>query len=159
MSGYSPGAGWEKAIVMNKIINNRHSILRAVSRIAAAGLLGLLPLLAEAQTGIAVGYTGMHDSERGQVYMLDYMPGQHWDFTAGAIVGTPNRDTSFIAASYEIVDQHLFASFGPALVRHQTSTLTSQYQFMTTFGFHHDGWSLAVRHLSNGGLRGDNIGE
>lgn len=123
-------------------------------------LTTLAPLAAEAQTGIAVGYTGMHDSQRGQVYMLDYRPdGQPWDFTAGAIRGTLNRDTSFIAASYEIVDQHLYASFGPALIRHQTSTLTSQYQFMTTFGFHHDGWSLAVRHMSNGGLRGDNVGE
>ena len=136
--------------------NNRLAILLSL----VLSLVTLVPPAADAQTGIAVGYTGMHDSQRGQVYMLDYMPdGQHWDFTAGAIRGTRSRDTSFIAASYEIVDQHLYASFGPALVRHQTSTLSSQYQFMTTFGFHHDGWSLAVRHISNGGLRGSNVGE
>lgn len=136
--------------------NNRLAILLNL----ALSLVTLVPPAADAQTGIAVGYTGMHDSQRGQVYMLDYMPdGQHWDFTAGAIRGTRSRDTSFIAASYEIVDQHLYASFGPALVSHQTSTLSSQYQFMTTFGFHHDGWSLAVRHMSNGGLRGSNVGE
>lgn len=136
--------------------NNRLAILLNL----ALSLVTLVPPAAHAQTGIAVGYTGMHDSQRGQVYMLDYMPdGQHWDFTAGAIRGTRSRDTSFIAASYEIVDQHLYASFGPALVSHQTSTLSSQYQFMTTFGFHHDGWSLAVRHMSNGGLRGSNVGE
>lgn len=136
--------------------NNGLSILLAL----ALSLTLSAPITADAQTGIAVGYTGMHDSQRGQVYMLDYRPdGKPWDFTAGAIRGTLDRDTSFVAASYEIVDQHLYASFGPALIRHQTSTLTSQYQFMTTFGFHHDGWSLAVRHMSNGGLRGNNIGE
>jgi hypothetical protein len=126
----------------------------------AFGLLLLLSFAAKAQTGISVGYTGMHDGQRGQVYMLDYVPqGSPWDFTAGAIRGTLDRDTSFVALSYEIVDQHLYASFGPALIRHQTGTLTSQYQFMTTFGFHRDDWSLGVRHMSNGGLRGDNVGE
>ncbi|HEY3859790.1 MAG TPA: hypothetical protein VGM47_09310 [Gammaproteobacteria bacterium] len=120
----------------------------------------LLPLAAGAQTGIALGYTGQHDGERGQVFMLDYAPAaEHWDFTAATIRNTSNRDTSFLAASYEIVDQHLFASFGPAILSHQTSTLTSQYQFLTTFGYHGSHWYLAVRHLSNGGLRGDNIGE
>lgn len=140
-------------------ISHSHTSIKSFIRGAALGLL-LLPLLAKAQTGIAVGYTGMHDGQRGQVYMLDYVPkGSPWDFTAGAIRGTRDRDTSFVALSYEIVDQHLYASFGPALIRHQTSTLTSQYQFMTTFGFHHDDWSVAVRHLSNGGLRGNNVGE
>ena len=127
---------------------------------AALGLLLLMPFTAHAQTGIAVGYTGMHDGQRGQVYMFDYVPEDSpWDFTAGAIRGTLDRDTSFVALSYEIVDKHLYASFGPALIRHQTGTLTSQYQFMTTFGLHHDDWSLGVRHMSNGGLRGNNVGE
>ena len=122
--------------------------------------LGLTAAAAQAQTGIAVGYTGEHDSQRGQVYMLDYkFDDSPWDLTAATIRGTTNRDTSWLAASYEIVDQHLYAGFGPALISHQTSTLTSQYQFMTTFGYHKDDWSIAVRHLSNGGLRGANIGE
>lgn len=126
----------------------------------AALLLVLAPLAAHAETGISIGYTGQHDSQRGQVYMLDWVPGgQPWDFTVGAIRGTETRDTSWVAASYQIVDEHLYASFGPALIRHQTSTLTSQYQFMTTFGYHHGPWFLAIRHLSNGGLRGANIGE
>jgi len=141
-------------------MSNRKNKKLVILLSLALSFTTLLPSTADAQTGIAVGYTGMHDSQRGQVYMLDYRPdGQTWDFTAGAIRGTLNRDTSFIAASYEIVDQHFYASFGPALIRHQTSTLSSQYQFMTTFGFHHDGWSLAVRHMSNGGLRGSNVGE
>lgn len=128
--------------------------------LAAATLLALIPALASAQTGISVGYTGMHDGQRGRVLMFDYVPqGSHWDFTAGNISGTLDRDTSFVAASYEIVDQHLYASFGPGLVTHQTETLTSQYQFMTTFGYHYENWSAGVRHISNGGLRGDNIGE
>ena len=126
----------------------------------AALLLLLAPVLAHADVGVAVGYTGQHDSQRGQVYTLDWVPSDHAvDFTAGAIRGTKTRDTSWVAATYQIVDQHLYASFGPALLRHQTSTLTSQYQFMTTFGYHHGPWFLAIRHLSNGGLRGANIGE
>ena len=129
-------------------------------RLWAASLLLAAPMAAWSQTGFYLGYTGQHDSQRGQVYMLDWTPGDTvWDFTAGAIRGTETRDTSWVAMSYEIVDQHLFASFGPALIRHQSSTLTSQYQFMTTFGYHRGAWSLAIRHLSNGGLRGANIGE
>ena len=130
------------------------------SVLAAATLLILAPILASAQTGVSVGYTGMHDGSRGRVLMFDYVPKDSpWDFTVGNISDTPSRDASFIAASYEIVDQHLYASFGPALVTHQTETLTSTYQFMTTFGYHKDNWSFGVRHLSNGGLRGKNIGE
>jgi len=128
-------------------------------------LMALLVLVlasgaAQAQTGISLGYTGQHDAQRGQVLMLDYVPtGSPWDFTAGSIRGTETRDTSWVAVSYEIVDQHLYASFGPALITHQTSTLTSQYQFMTSFGYHRGAWSMGVRHLSNGGLRGSNVGE
>ena len=140
--------------------NRKNAFIQNIGRAAAILALGLLPLEAQAQTGIAVGYTGMHDSQRGQVLMLDYKPdSQPWDFTAATIRGTQDRDTSWIAVSYEIVDQHLYAGFGPALIRHQTSTLTSQFQFMTTFGYHKDDWSVAVRHLSNGGLRGANVGE
>lgn len=128
--------------------------------IAAATLLGLAPGLASAQTGISVGYTGMHDGQRGRVLMFDYVPQHsHLDFTVGNISGTLDRDTSFVALSYEIVDQHLYASFGPGLITHQTETLTSQYQFMTTFGYHYENWSVGVRHISNGGFRGANIGE
>jgi len=145
---------------MSKTANNSNSVFRIITGIAASGLLALVSSTAQAQTGISVGYTGQHDAQRGQVFMLDWVPSASpWDFTAGAIRGTRTRDTSWMAASYEIVDQHLYASFGPALIRHQTATLTSQYQFMTTFGYHHGDWSLAIRHLSNGGLRGANIGE
>lgn len=133
---------------------------RRILSLAAAGLFALAPVLASAQTGISVGYTGLHDGERGRVLMFDYVPkGTPWDFTVGNISNTLNRDTSFVAVSYEIVDQHLYASFGPGLVTHQTETLTSQYQFMTTFGYHYEDWSAGVRHISNGGLRGDNVGE
>ncbi len=122
----------------------------------------IIPSTANAQTGISVGYTGIHDGTRGRVLMFDYeLSGTHWDFTAGNISNTQNRDTSFIAASYEIDNKDLYASFGPALITRQTETLTSTYQFMTTFGYHHagDAWSIGVRHISNGGLRGSNIGE
>lgn len=143
-------------------MNAKNRVVLNLTAMAAASLMALTPPLASAQTGISVGYTGMHDGGRGRVLMLDYVPAASpWDFTLGNISGASadNRDTSFVAASYEIVDQHLYASFGPVLLRHQTDTLSSTYQFMTTFGYHRDNWSVAVRHLSNGGLRGPNIGE
>jgi hypothetical protein len=143
---------------MNSLISKRSNYFR---RFLAVTLLSLAPLAAHADVGLSAGYTGMHDGGRGRVLMVDYVPtGSAWDITAGNIGETTDRDTSFVVASYMIVDQHLWASFGPGLVTHQTSTLTSQYQFMTTFGYHHDDdWSVGVRHLSNGGLRGNNVGE
>lgn len=127
---------------------------------ALIGTMALAPLAARAQTGIAVGYTGMHDGQRGRVLVFNYLPeGTHWDFSAGNISHTFSRDTSWVGAQYMIIDRDLFAGFGPALITHQTSTLTSQYQLVTTFGWHHGHWALAVRHISNGGTRGNNVGE
>lgn len=143
---------------MNALISNRITHLR---RFFSVALLSLAPLAAHADVALSGGYTGMHDGGRGRAVMLDYVPtGSSWDFTAGNIGETTDRNTSFVVASYMIVDQHLWASFGPGLITHQTSTLTSAYQFMTTFGYHHDDdWSVGVRHISNGGLRGKNVGE
>lgn len=133
-----------------------------LAALAAAALIATAPSMADADTYLSAGYTGMHDGGRGRVLMVDYVPtGSRWDFTLGNIggAGQNNRDTTFVAASYQIVDEHLWASFGPALITRQTETLTSTYQFMTTFGYHKDHWGFGVRHLSNGGLRGKNIGE
>ena len=142
-----------------------NAMITSVSKLAAlaaAVLIALAPSMARADTYLSAGYTGMHDGGRGRALMVDWVPiGSRWDFTVGNIggAGQSNRDTSFVAASYQIVDEHLWASFGPALITHQTETLTSTYQFMTTFGYHGDKWGFGVRHLSNGGLRGKNIGE
>lgn len=140
--------------------------MNAASTIKWFGLAWLVavltsaPLSASAQTGFSVGYTAQHDGQRGQTYMFDWVPhGGPWDATVGTITGTTDRNTSFAMLSYEIVDQHLYASFGTGLITHQTTTLTSQYQFLTTFGYHWNHASLGVRHMSNGGLRGKNIGE
>ena len=133
-----------------------------LAALAAAALIATAPSMADADTYLSAGYTGMHDGGRGRVLMVDYVPtGSRWDFTLGNIggAGQNDRDTTFVAASYQIVDEHLWASFGPALITRQTETLTSTYQFMTTFGYHKDHWGFGVRHLSNGGLRGKNIGE
>lgn len=133
-----------------------------LAAVMAAALIALAPSMANADTYVSAGYTGMHDGGRGRVLMFDWVPtGSRWDYTIGNIsgAGQDNRDTTFVAASYQIVDEHLWASFGPALVTRQTDTLTSTYQFMTTFGYHKDNWAFGVRHLSNGGLRGKNIGE
>ena len=141
---------------MNSILNHK---FYGIFALLLAALL-LAASAAHAQTNISIGYTGMHDGQRGRAIAFDYSPGfWHLEFSAGNISHTLNRDTSWVGVQYMIVDRDLFAGFGPALITHQTSTLTSQYQFITTFGWHHDHWALAVRHISNGGTRGDNIGE
>ena len=143
-------------------MNANTKILSKLAALTAAALIALAPSMASADTYISGGYTGMHDGGRGRVLMFDWVPtGSRWDYTIGNIsgVGQDNRDTSFVAASYQIVDEHLWASFGPALITKQTDNLTSAYQFMTTFGYHQGNWAFGVRHLSNGGLRGKNIGE
>lgn len=129
--------------------------------LVATGLIaGTTPGNAWAQTDLGVGFTGQHGGQSGSVIMLDYKPTTTtWDVTLGGIQGTRTRDTSWVAISDELIDRNLFAGFGLAFITRQTTTLTSPYQFMTTFGYHHDGWVLSVRHLSNGGLRGANIGE
>ena len=74
---------------MSSHIHTSRFLYQSILRGAAFGLLLLSPFAARAQTGISVGYTGMHDGQRGQVYMFDYVPqGSPWDFTAGAIHGT-----------------------------------------------------------------------
>ena len=143
---------------MNAKMNNSPKLVALM----AASLIALAPSMASADTYLSAGYTGMHNGGRGRVLMVDWVPtGSRWDYTIGNIggAGRDNRDTTFVAASYQIVDEHLWASFGPALITHQTETLTSTYQFMTTFGYHKGNWAFGVRHLSNGGLRGKNIGE
>jgi hypothetical protein len=143
-------------------MNADTKIASRLAALMAAALITLDPTVAHADTYLSAGYTGMHDGGRGRVLMVDWIPtDSNWNYTVGNIggIGKDNRDTSFVAASYMIVDEHLFASFGPALITHQTETLTSQYQFMTTFGYHRGDWAFGVRHLSNGGLRGANIGE
>ena len=143
-------------------MNANTRVLSKLAALTAAAVIALAPSMASADTYFSVGYTGMHDGGRGRVLMVDWIPDDsQWNYTIGNIsgAGDKNRDTSFVAASYMIVDEHLWASFGPALVTHQTETLTSTYQFMTTFGYHKGNWGFGVRHLSNGGLRGKNIGE
>jgi hypothetical protein len=143
-------------------MNTNNKILPKLAALAATALISVAPTMVHADTYLSAGYTGMHDGGRGRALMVDWNPtGSNWDYTIGNIagVGQDNRDTSFVAASYLIVDKDLWASFGPVLITHQTETLTSTYQFMTTFGYHRGNWALGVRHLSNGGLRGKNIGE
>lgn len=142
------------------VISRYFGITAALLALLFAGMALFAPLPGYAETGIAVGYTGMHDDQRGRALVIDYRPDtSHLDFSLGNISHTLNRDTSWAGVQYMIIDRDLFAGFGPALITHQSSTLTSQYQFITTFGWHHDHWALEVRHISNGGTRGDNVGE
>ncbi|MDE2234739.1 MAG: acyloxyacyl hydrolase [Gammaproteobacteria bacterium] len=42
---------------------------------------------------------------------------------------------------------------------HLTSTLTSRFLFQTQAGFHYHHWRFTVSHLSNSGIKGQNVGE
>lgn len=55
--------------------------------------------------------------------------------------------------------QPLFASAQLAAINHTTLALTSHYQFVSTVGWQAKHFSVAIRHISNGGLNGPNRGE
>lgn len=55
--------------------------------------------------------------------------------------------------------QPVFVSFQLAATDHATQALSSHYQFVSTLGWQAQHFSLALRHISDGGLRGPNRGE
>lgn len=55
--------------------------------------------------------------------------------------------------------QPLFFSFQVAATNHVTHALSSHYQFVSTLGWQARHFSLALRHISDGNLRGPNRGE
>lgn len=54
---------------------------------------------------------------------------------------------------------HLFLSFQPALHAGRTWSLSSAYEFASTFGWQGKWFSVEARHVSNGGLHEPNCGE
>ena len=52
-----------------------------------------------------------------------------------------------------------FVSFQPALQQGRTQALSSAYEFISTLGWRGDRFSVALRHVSNGGMHGPNRGE
>ena len=55
--------------------------------------------------------------------------------------------------------QPLFVSFQLAANNHTTQALSSHYQFVSTLGWQAQHVTVAIRHVSNGGLNGSNRGE
>lgn len=55
--------------------------------------------------------------------------------------------------------QPLFVSFQLAATNHATQALSGHYQFVSTLGWQAKHFSVAIRHVSNGGLNGPNRGE
>lgn len=55
--------------------------------------------------------------------------------------------------------QPLFFSAQLAAINHTTQALSSPYQFVTTLGWQAKRFSVAIRHVSNGGLHHPNRGE
>ncbi len=74
---------------MSRILRkDSDSIQQTIMRSMTVGLLALLPFTAEAQTGIAVGYTGCSTTaRRGQVFM-------RWIMCPRARSGISLRETS-----------------------------------------------------------------
>lgn len=55
--------------------------------------------------------------------------------------------------------QPLFFSEQVAAISHTTHALSSHYQFVSTLGWQAKHFSVAIRHISNGGLHRPNTGE
>lgn len=52
-----------------------------------------------------------------------------------------------------------FFGFGVALTKDRTGTLSSPYEFVSTFGWQGDRYVLAIRHISDASLHEPNLGE
>jgi hypothetical protein len=140
----------------NKENQNRDNMKRLLSSI----LLLIIPSLCSAKLQLGMGITNQHSGQAGKVFTAIYIdPSDSWEVGFGGITGTLSRNTEWVQVSRQLVDKDLYAGFGILAITHQTSTLTSKYQFITTFGYHHDGWTLSVCHISNGGTGGNNVGE
>lgn len=81
------------------------------------------------------------------------------EISGGSLFDAPYRAATWASASYVLTDPHLFAGIGVAVDNHLTSTLTSRLLFQTQVGFHYHHWRFTIRHLSNAGIKGQNVGE
>lgn len=90
---------------MNHFLNRKFLYVFAVLLLASAIAISFaVAPAAHAQTGIGVGYTGMHDGQRGRVVVFDYRPRfSHFEFSAGNISHTLNRDTTWAGVQYMII--------------------------------------------------------
>jgi hypothetical protein len=114
---------------------------------------------------IDLGQTSSHATTNNDInytaksVVLAYKWSNGIELSGGSLFDAPQRAANWVSVSYVLTDPHLFAGIGIALDNHDTSTLTSRILFQTQFGLHYMHWRIAVRHLSNAGLKGENIGE
>lgn len=114
---------------------------------------------------IDLGQTSSHAETNNDIgydaksVVLAYKWSSGIELSGGSLYDAPQRAATWGSVSYVLTDPHLFAGIGVAVDNHLTSTLTSRLLFQTQAGFHYKHWRILVRHLSNAGLKGENIGE
>lgn len=163
-------------------------VISSPLRFAAALPLLLLPLLSQAATHVEVqagrSYMDSHGSNTAFVEAV-FAPRPignsrfAWspDLSAGWIDGrdlAKYRDGRYdtrssvallaAGARFRTTDESawyhpFFFSFQLAGTNHTTQALSSHYQFVSTLGLQWSHLSLALRHISNGGLHDPNRGE
>lgn len=80
-------------------------------------------------------------------------------FEAGPTVALLAAGARFHYGAADAWYRPLFVSFQLAGINHTTQALSSHYQFVSSFGWQGEHFSLQLRHISNGGLNGPNRGE
>ncbi len=114
---------------------------------------------------IDIGETSSHATTHNDINFdtKAIVLGWNWtngiELSGGSLFDAPYRSVTLTILSYVLTDPHLFAGIGIAADNHVTSTLTSRPLFQTQAGFHYHHWRVLVRHLSNAGFKGENIGE
>ncbi|MGA9854360.1 MAG: hypothetical protein WBR29_03660 [Gammaproteobacteria bacterium] len=128
-------------------------------------ILLLSPAYSYAGMIIDLGQTSSHATTNNDInydaksVVLAYKWSTGIELSGGSLFDAPQRAATWASVSYVLTDPHLFAGIGVAVDNHITSTLTSKMLFQTQAGFHYHHWRILVRHLSNAGLKGENIGE
>jgi hypothetical protein len=96
---------------------------------------------------------------------VGWIDGRHIDryasaaFPAGPAVTLLAAGARFHYGAPDAWYRPLFVSLQLAGINHTTQSLSSHYQFVSSFGWQGEHVSLQIRHISNGGLNGPNRGE
>lgn len=147
-----------------------------LSRVALAALVLFFVLPAAAETevsgGVAVPIRGIPAPVAGIAWLpeLRTLDSAVLRLELGLVAVGP-RDTvknrslddtvavGLIGLRYERTDNGFFAGFAIGAQAGETDALSGGPQFASTLGWRWDRWSLAYRHISNGGIDEPNFGE
>ena len=134
-------------------------------------LFGVLLALSLSQTSFAGVHAGaaLMDEVRGErssALSISWETEQAnpWEFMGGVIRARHGHrlitpQVWFASASKRFVFGRWFAQGGIAATSSDTEVLSGHWQFMTGFGYRRDRFTVSLRHMSNAGTTGRNIGE